>query len=112
MHPTRASDEKLKSEEAKPAEASELVANSGSVYIEAANTRTVTFDDLSSRYRYHTHCYPRLNASQSLELAFIVAERLRKKRIGAQDIQCLGGSIISLTWPLEKSRSIICKGTY
>ncbi|CAN6466841.1 unnamed protein product [Victoria cruziana] len=43
---------------------------------------TVTFDDLSSRY--HTHCDPRLNASQSLELAFIIAERLRKRRIGSQ----------------------------
>ncbi|XP_020398682.1 phospho-2-dehydro-3-deoxyheptonate aldolase 2, chloroplastic [Zea mays] len=31
-------------------------------------SRTVTFDDLSDRY--HTHCDPRLNASQSLELAF------------------------------------------
>ena len=41
--------------------------------------RTVTFEDLSSRY--HTHCDPRLNASQSLELAFIVAERLRKRRL-------------------------------
>ncbi|KAK9742639.1 hypothetical protein RND81_03G187600 [Saponaria officinalis] len=41
--------------------------------------QTVTFDDLSSRY--HTHCDPRLNASQSLELAFIIAERLRNKRI-------------------------------
>jgi 3-deoxy-7-phosphoheptulonate synthase len=39
----------------------------------------VTFDDLSDRY--HTHCDPRLNASQSLELAFIIAERLRKRRI-------------------------------
>ncbi|KAL5655318.1 hypothetical protein ACJX0J_034637, partial [Zea mays] len=29
-------------------------------------SRTVTFDDLSDRY--HTHCDPRLNASQSLEL--------------------------------------------
>lgn len=45
-------------------------------------SRTVTFDDLSSRY--HTHCDPRLNASQSLELAFIVSERLRKKRMAAQ----------------------------
>ncbi|WRX08877.1 DAHP synthetase [Theobroma cacao] len=27
-------------------------------------------------------CDPRLNASQSLELAFIIAERLRKRRIG------------------------------
>ncbi|KAL9687181.1 hypothetical protein QQ045_031579 [Rhodiola kirilowii] len=42
-------------------------------------SNTVTFDDLSSRY--HTHCDPRLNASQSLELAFIIAERLRKTRI-------------------------------
>lgn len=41
-------------------------------------SNTVTFDDLSSRYR--THCDPRLNASQSLELAFAIAERLRKKR--------------------------------
>ncbi|CAN1169724.1 Phospho-2-dehydro-3-deoxyheptonate aldolase 1, chloroplastic [Linum perenne] len=43
-------------------------------------SRTVTFDDLSSRY--HTHCDPRLNASQALELSFIIAERLRKTRIG------------------------------
>ncbi|KAE9587133.1 putative 3-deoxy-7-phosphoheptulonate synthase [Lupinus albus] len=42
-------------------------------------SNSVTFDDLSSRY--HTHCDPRLNASQSLELAFIIAERLRKSRI-------------------------------
>ncbi|KAH7860792.1 hypothetical protein Vadar_018016 [Vaccinium darrowii] len=39
---------------------------------------SVTFDDLSSRY--HTTCDPRLNASQSLELAFVIAERLRKIR--------------------------------
>ncbi|KAE8666795.1 Phospho-2-dehydro-3-deoxyheptonate aldolase 1 [Hibiscus syriacus] len=45
-------------------------------------SRTVTFDDLGSRY--HTHCDPRLNASQSLELAFIIAERLRKRRISSQ----------------------------
>ncbi|KAF6170342.1 hypothetical protein GIB67_043032 [Kingdonia uniflora] len=45
-------------------------------------SRVVTFDDLSSRY--HTHCDPRLNASQSLELAFIIAERLRRRRIGSQ----------------------------
>ncbi len=34
--------------------------------------------DLSSRY--HTHCDPRLNASQSLELAFILADKLRGDR--------------------------------
>lgn len=29
--------------------------------------------------RYHTHCDPRLNASQSLELAFLIAEALKQK---------------------------------
>lgn len=30
--------------------------------------------------RYHTHCDPRLNASQSLELAFLIAETLKKQK--------------------------------
>ena len=30
--------------------------------------------------RYHTHCDPRLNASQSLELAFLIAEQLKEER--------------------------------
>ena len=30
--------------------------------------------------RYHTACDPRLNASQSLELAFLVAEQLKEER--------------------------------
>ena len=38
----------------------------------------VSDDDL--RDRYHTHCDPRLNASQALELAFLVAEELRKEQ--------------------------------
>jgi len=40
--------------------------------------RAVTDEDLSSRY--HTACDPRLNASQSLELAFLVAEELSAQR--------------------------------
>ena len=40
--------------------------------------RALTDEDLSSRY--HTACDPRLNASQSLELAFLVAEELQKSR--------------------------------
>ena len=40
--------------------------------------RAVTDEDLSSRY--HTACDPRLNASQSLELAFLVAEELSLRR--------------------------------
>ena len=43
--------------------------------------RAVTDEDLSSRY--HTACDPRLNASQSLELAFLVAEELRGRRTAA-----------------------------
>jgi 3-deoxy-7-phosphoheptulonate synthase len=32
--------------------------------------------------RYHTHCDPRLNASQALELAFLIAEALKRRRMG------------------------------
>ncbi len=39
--------------------------------------RAVTDEDLSSRY--HTACDPRLNASQSLELAFLVAKELQNR---------------------------------
>ena len=31
--------------------------------------------------RYHTHCDPRLNARQALELAFLIAERLKEERL-------------------------------
>jgi 3-deoxy-7-phosphoheptulonate synthase len=31
--------------------------------------------------RYHTHCDPRLNASQSIELAFLLAEELKRERL-------------------------------
>lgn len=30
--------------------------------------------------RYHTHCDPRLNANQALELAFLIAEELKRRR--------------------------------
>ena len=38
--------------------------------------RAVSDEDLSDRY--HTACDPRLNASQALELAFLVAEELER----------------------------------
>ena len=41
--------------------------------------RAVSESDLSDRY--HTACDPRLNASQSLELAFLVAEELSALRM-------------------------------
>ncbi|WP_306119341.1 MULTISPECIES: 3-deoxy-7-phosphoheptulonate synthase class II [unclassified Roseitalea] len=40
--------------------------------------RAVTEEQLQDRY--HTHCDPRLNADQALELAFLVAERLKDGR--------------------------------
>ncbi|WP_404425206.1 class II 3-deoxy-7-phosphoheptulonate synthase [Thalassospira australica] len=40
--------------------------------------REVTEDSLSDRY--HTHCDPRLNGGQALELAFLVAEMIKKER--------------------------------
>ena len=40
--------------------------------------RALTEADLEDRY--HTHCDPRLNADQALELAFLIAERLKEER--------------------------------
>ena len=45
--------------------------------------RAVKDEDLSARY--HTACDPRLNASQALELAFLVAEELSARRSPAQN---------------------------
>ena len=36
----------------------------------------ISDEDLSNRYR--THCDPRLNASQALELAFLISEEIKK----------------------------------
>ena len=44
--------------------------------------RAVTDEDLSDRY--HTACDPRLNASQALELAFLIAEELIERRAPRQ----------------------------
>jgi 3-deoxy-7-phosphoheptulonate synthase len=41
--------------------------------------QAISDEDLADRY--HTHCDPRLNASQSLELAFLIAESLRQERV-------------------------------
>ena len=49
--------------------------------------RAVQDEDLSDRY--HTACDPRLNASQSLELAFLVAEELSARR-SSQQVKAAG----------------------
>jgi 3-deoxy-7-phosphoheptulonate synthase len=36
----------------------------------------ISDNDLSSRY--HTHCDPRLNANQALELAFLISDEIKK----------------------------------
>ncbi len=41
--------------------------------------RALTEGDLADRY--HTHCDPRLNGEQALELAFLVAEKLKDDRV-------------------------------
>ena len=45
--------------------------------------RAISEDDL--RARYHTYCDPRLNAEQSIEVAFLVAELLKAERL-ARDV--------------------------
>lgn len=44
--------------------------------------QAITEEDLSSRY--HTHCDPRLNGEQALEIAFLIAEKLRAGRAEAR----------------------------
>ena len=61
--------------------------NPGGVHIEmtgkdvtecTGGARAISDSDLCNRY--HTHCDPRLNADQSIELAFLVAERLKQSK--------------------------------
>ncbi len=62
-------------------------ANPGGVHFEMTGqnvteclggSHEISESDLHSRY--HTHCDPRLNASQALDLAFILADRFKAKR--------------------------------
>lgn len=47
--------------------------------------QAISEEDLSSRY--HTHCDPRLNGEQALELAFMIAEKLQS--VGASGTPAL-----------------------
>ena len=42
--------------------------------------RAITDEDLNDRY--HTFCDPRLNAEQSIDMAFLIAELLKQERGG------------------------------
>ncbi len=46
--------------------------------------RAVSAENLSDRY--HTHCDPRLNATQAVELAFLVAELLKGGRVNENKV--------------------------
>ncbi|MBM3484500.1 MAG: 3-deoxy-7-phosphoheptulonate synthase class II [Alphaproteobacteria bacterium] len=47
--------------------------------------QAITEENLSDRY--HTHCDPRLNAQQALELAFLIAEQLNAERAEERRLQ-------------------------
>ncbi|ASV86119.1 MULTISPECIES: class II 3-deoxy-7-phosphoheptulonate synthase [Ochrobactrum] len=49
--------------------------------------RAISAEDLHDRY--HTHCDPRLNADQALELAFLLAELLKKERDSGSEKQAV-----------------------
>ena len=44
--------------------------------IKSSQDQKISEKDLSSRY--HTHCDPRLNANQALELAFLISDEVKK----------------------------------
>jgi len=41
----------------------------------------VAISDAALADRYHTHCDPRLNAAQSIELAFLLADMLNQEAV-------------------------------
>jgi 3-deoxy-7-phosphoheptulonate synthase len=52
--------------------------------------RAISATDLKDRY--HTHCDPRLNAEQAIEMAFLVADLLKKERVErARPISAVAG---------------------
>ncbi|MCR5879884.1 class II 3-deoxy-7-phosphoheptulonate synthase [Phenylobacterium sp. J367] len=51
--------------------------------------RALSETDLGDRY--HTHCDPRLNGEQALELAFLVAEKLKEDRLSEAKRAVAGG---------------------
>jgi 3-deoxy-7-phosphoheptulonate synthase len=51
--------------------------------------RAIMAEELQDRY--HTHCDPRLNADQAIELAFLVSELLKKGQAGLPHKQVVNG---------------------
>ncbi len=87
---TRAVDSVLREVEGFFAVHRDLGTHAGGVHFEMTGqdvteciggAQAITEDALAARY--HTHCDPRLNASQALELAFLIAGALKDERTGA-----------------------------
>ena len=55
--------------------------------------RAISDADLNDRY--HTVCDPRLNAEQAIDLAFLLAELLKKERVGARQADAGGRRALS-----------------
>ena len=51
--------------------------------------RAIRDDELQDRY--HTHCDPRLNADQAVELAFLVSDLLKKSKAGQTEKKVVNG---------------------
>jgi 3-deoxy-7-phosphoheptulonate synthase len=52
--------------------------------------RAISDEDLNDRY--HTVCDPRLNAEQSIDMAFLIAELLKQDRVDkAQPLPAVSG---------------------
>jgi 3-deoxy-7-phosphoheptulonate synthase len=51
--------------------------------------RAITAEELQDRY--HTHCDPRLNADQAIELAFLVSDLLKKSHVSQPRKQVVNG---------------------
>ena len=51
--------------------------------------RAISDQDLNDRY--HTACDPRLNAEQSIDLAFLLADLLKKERAGVRPLAAVAG---------------------
>ena len=67
--------------------------------------RAITDEDLNDRY--HTFCDPRLNAEQSIELAFLLAELLKKERQAPGEAAAgRGRDVGSLPRHCERSEAI------
>ena len=68
--------------------------------------RAISESDL--RNRYHTYCDPRLNAEQSIELAFMVADLLKAQRLAQPERPCGRPMTAGLRRPCACLRGSTC----